>query len=150
MAARPSMGKTSLAMNIAENVALGDVGPNTSAVPVAIFSLEMSRESRWSSRMLCSRAVHACPQAVRRLHLERAPRTIAWCTAANDLPQAPRASMWMTPPGSRRWKLRARARRLKRKFDIQLIIVDYLQMMNYPQLRPRGPPARDRGHLRLH
>ena len=44
LAARPAMGKTSLALNIVENAALGDKRNKIEPVPVAVFSLEMSRE----------------------------------------------------------------------------------------------------------
>jgi replicative DNA helicase len=55
LAARPAMGKTSLAMNIAENAALGKLAKNNEGVPVGIFSLEMSRE-QLVRRMLFSNA----------------------------------------------------------------------------------------------
>ena len=55
IAARPGMGKTSLALNLVEHAALGDQKLNKPPVPVAVFSLEMSRE-QLAKRMLFSNA----------------------------------------------------------------------------------------------
>ncbi|HMP73202.1 MAG TPA: replicative DNA helicase [Kiritimatiellia bacterium] len=124
LAARPSMGKTSLAMNIAENVCTGNVYDKIKR-PVAVFSLEMSSEAL-AKRMLC------CKARVPFHHLFDGyagkrdwPKLIE---AADALSHAP--LFVDDTPGLEPSALRARARRLKRKHDVQLIVIDYLQMMN--------------------
>lgn len=132
IAARPSMGKTSLAMNIAENVAMG-VGPDHAPKPVAIFSLEMPRESL-VRRMLCSRA-NIGGSALRGgfVSPDMHNRLVR---AASDLTDAP---IYVDDSaGLEAVELRARARRLKKKYDVQLIVVDYLQMLNYSDLAREG------------
>ena len=120
LAARPSMGKTSLLLNIAENVALMD------QAPLAIFSLEMSR-AQLAERFLASRA---------RFNLRQmrtgtiTPET--WTllqSAASELSSAPvyvddSANLTIV-------QLMAKARRLKAAHDIQCVLVDYLQLMSY-------------------
>ena len=131
IAARPSMGKTSLAMNIAEHVAC-DVengkDENGNELPrgqaVAVFSLEMTTEDL-VSRLLCSRA-KVDAQKIRAGMPDKRdfPKLI---TAADELS---RAKMYIDEtPGISILELRAKARRLKQKHDIQLIVVDYLQLM---------------------
>jgi replicative DNA helicase len=123
------MGKTSLAMNIAENVALGRVADNVKR-PVAIFSLEMSREAL-ARRMLFS---HASVQAFKSyLSQEDHGRLVQAADALSRAPILVDDSAGLTPV-----ELRARARRLKRKYSIGLIVVDYLQMMNAPGFAKEG------------
>lgn len=132
IAARPSMGKTSLAMNIAENVAMG-VGPDHAPKAVAIFSLEMPRESL-VRRMLCSRAGIG-GQVLRGGYVSREVhgRLVA---AANDLTSAP---IYVDDSaGLDAVELRARARRLKKKNNVELIVIDYLQMLNYAEKSGEG------------
>jgi len=141
LAARPSMGKTSLAMNIAECVALGRgmheyafKGDHARLHPVAIFSLEMAQESL-ALRMLCGMAgVPAFqidsgignPQDVTR-KLTR---------AASELSKAP---IYVDDTGGLDvMELRARARRMKKKYNIELVIVDYLQLMNCRDVARQG------------
>jgi replicative DNA helicase len=132
IAARPSMGKTSLAMNIAENCAIGDVADHQRR-PVAIFSLEMSTD-QLARRMLCSRA-----------NVSASRLTGSYLTAANHselvraADQLSKAPIYVDDtPGLSAIELRARARRMKKRFNIELIVVDYLQMMNYPQYAKEG------------
>lgn len=131
LAARPSMGKTSLAMNIVENVALGvtDHQPR----PVAIFSLEMSQE-QLIMRMLGSHA---------RIPAHRIAS--GYLTAANHglLMQAAdalkKAPIYLDDTGGLDiMELRARARRMKRKYDIALIVVDYMQLLSSRDHRRDG------------
>ncbi len=126
LAARPSMGKTSLALNIAENVALGVT--DHVLRPVAIFSLEMSKE-QLVRRMICSRA------GVPSSHLSGGYLSREFhgslMQSADALMKAP--LILDDSAGLEALELRSRARRLKRKYDVQLVIVDYLQMLSFPQ-----------------
>ena len=120
IAARPSMGKTSLLLNLAEYAAVED------RKAVAFFSLEMSKE-QLALRLLASHA---------RFDLRRMRRGMIdaedWThlqTAAGDLYHAPlliddTALLTIL-------QLRAKARRLKAAHDIQAVFVDYLQLMTY-------------------
>lgn len=131
LAARPSMGKTSLALNIAENIALGARGQEPQ--PVAVFSLEMSAESL-VRRMICGHA------RVSSQNLSKgtvgAPEHSQLMTAADMLRKAP---IYVDDTaGLEAMDLRARARRLQRKFGIRFIVVDYLQLMNYSKFAREG------------
>ncbi len=140
VAARPSMGKTSLAMNMAEHVATGfnvNTGhgsPDRMPRAVAVFSLEMSSEAL-VRRMLCSRAgvswdriVRGSPDKIR--EFERLMKTV------DDLRKA-RLYVDDTA-GLSVMELRARARRLRRLHGVDLVIVDYLQMLHYPEKAREG------------
>jgi replicative DNA helicase len=131
LAARPSMGKTSLALNIAENVALGRSCPEP--MPVAVFSLEMSKE-QLVRRMICCRA------EVPMLKLSGGYLSQQYhgnlIQAADMLTKAP---IYLDDTaGLEVLELRSRARRMKRKHDIQLIVIDYLQMLHFPQYAKEG------------
>ena len=131
LAARPSMGKTSLALNIAENIALG-VG-DSEPRPVAVFSLEMSKE-QLVRRMICSHArVPSHKLQGGYISKEFHGQLIS---AASALMKAP--IFLDDTAGLEALELRSRARRIKRKHDIQLIVVDYLQMLSYPQFAREG------------
>ena len=139
LAARPSMGKTSLAMNIVEHVAFGVnedtryAPSNARPTPVAVFSLEMSRESL-VRRMLCSRAGISWGQVVDGFPDDTYfPRVT---NAASHLMRAP--ILVDDTAGLNVLELRARARRMHKMNNIGLIVVDYLQMLNYPQLSKEG------------
>ncbi len=118
VAARPSMGKTAIVLNIAQYVALH---ANTA---VAIFSLEMSKE-QLVLRMLCSEA-RVDNSKVRTGYLgERDFPRLAM--AAGRLAEAP---IYIDDtPAQNVLELRAKARRLKREANIGLVIIDYLQLM---------------------
>ncbi len=118
IAARPSMGKTALAMNIAEHVAING------KLPVAVFSLEMSSQ-QLVQRLLCSRA-RVNLQKVREGFL--AERDFPSLTAAAS--KLAEAEIYIDDSaGLSILELRAKARRLKAQKDIQLIVVDYLQLL---------------------
>ena len=118
IAARPSMGKTALAMNIAEHVAI------SSKLPVAVFSLEMSSQ-QLVQRLLCSRA-RVNLQKVREGFL--AERDFPSLTAAAS--KLAEAEIFIDDSaGLSILELRAKARRLKAQKNIQLIVVDYLQLL---------------------
>jgi replicative DNA helicase len=118
VAARPSMGKTAFVLNIAQYAALHT---NT---PVAVFSLEMSKE-QLVMRMLCAEA-RVDNAKVRTGYLgERDFPRLAM--AAGRLSDAP---IYIDDtPGQNVLEMRAKARRLKREANIGLLIIDYLQLM---------------------
>ena len=117
IAARPGMGKTALALNIAQNVAQRDI-------PVAIFSLEMSREEI-VSRMLCAQG-RIDSQRLRTGQLSEADFT-KLSNAASSLYKKP---VYVDDsPGLTVTEIRAKSRRLKRRPGLGLVIVDYLQLM---------------------
>jgi replicative DNA helicase len=119
IAARPSMGKTSLALNIAEHAAVME------KIPAAIFSLEMSRE-QLVLRMLCSHArVNA--HNVRTGFISEKHDFPKLVNAAGRLAAAP--IFIDDSPSISVLEMRAKARRLAAKEGIRLIIVDYLQLM---------------------
>ena len=128
VAARPSMGKTALALCMAEHVALAE------EKPVAIFSLEMSGEEL-TQRMLCSVAmVDASRMRSGRLSADDWPRV---SQAADRLSKAP--IFIDDSEGMTVTEMRTKARRLKaRSGDLGLIVVDYIQLMEgAPNLRRR-------------
>jgi replicative DNA helicase len=133
IAARPSMGKTAFAMNVAEHVAM-DVGK-----AVAVFSLEMSSQ-QLVQRILCSRA-KVDLQRVRNGFLSE--RDFPNLTAAAS--QVAAAKMFIDDtPGLTVTELRAKARRMKSQHDIQLIVIDYLQL-----LRSMSRRAQDNRQLEI-
>src|SRR5437867_12009807 len=133
IAARPSMGKTALAMNIAEHAAI------EVKLSVAIFSLEMSAQ-QLVQRMLCSRA---------RVNLAK---TRDGFLAEADFPKLTHAASKLAEAkifiddsaGLTILELRAKARRLKAQQNVQLIIVDYLQL-----LRSTSRRAQDNRQLEI-
>jgi replicative DNA helicase len=133
IAARPSMGKTALAMNIAEHVAINE------KLPIAVFSLEMSSQ-QLVQRLLCSRA---------RVNLQRVrdgflgERDFPSLTAAAS--KLAEAKIFIDDSASLSiLELRAKARRLKAQQDVQLLIVDYLQL-----LRSTSRRAQDNRQLEI-
>lgn len=118
IAGRPSMGKSALALGIAEYAGVVE------KVPLAMFSLEMSKE-QLVQRMLCAHAkVDAHKVRTGYLSTSDWPRLTA---AAGKLSEAP--IFIDDSPAISVMELRAKARRLKAQQDIRLIIVDYLQLM---------------------
>lgn len=118
IAGRPSMGKSAFAIGIAEYAAVVE------KIPLAIFSLEMSKE-QLVQRMLCAHAkVDAHKVRTGYLTPSDWPRLTA---AAGKLSEAP--IFIDDAPAISAMELRARARRLKAQQNIQLIILDYMQLM---------------------
>jgi len=119
IAARPSMGKTSLALNIADHVAV------TLKLPVGVFSLEMTARSLMQ-RMICSRA---------RVNLRNIREGFL---AERDLPRLAAASGQLASAplfidetcGLSILQLRAKAMRIYQKHGIKLFVIDYLQLLN--------------------
>jgi replicative DNA helicase len=118
LAARPSMGKTALALNIAENVAVRN------REPVAVFSLEMSKESLLL-RMLASEA-RVDAHKFRTGHMGRDD----WNKITRALTSLGDAPLWIDDSASSTvLEMGAKARRLKRDRGLSLMIVDYLQLV---------------------
>jgi replicative DNA helicase len=119
IAGRPSMGKTSFAMNIVEHIGADN------DTPVAMFSLEMSRQ-QLVERMLCSRA-GVDSQVVRKGFLSD-EQFQALKIAADDMNNKP---IYVDDtPGITPLELRGKARRLRAQHGIRCIVVDYLQLMS--------------------
>ena len=121
VAGRPSMGKTSLVLNVMQHVAIEE------STPVALFSLEMSKESI-VQRLLCSEG------RVNSSNLRKGSLTeqeyMQLATAAGHLNTAP---IWIDDtPAITALELRAKARRLRAEVDLGLLIVDYMQLMQGP------------------
>jgi replicative DNA helicase len=122
LAARPSMGKTALALNMVQHAAI------THQRKIAIFSLEMSKE-QLVQRLLCSEG------------LVDAQRLRRGLLRDDDYPKLARAAGFLS--ASQVWiddtaaltplAVRSKARRLKAENDIDMIVVDYLQLMQGPE-----------------
>lgn len=120
LAARPSIGKTAFALNIAANMALREESP----VPVGIFSLEMSRELL-TLRLLCSEA---------RVNLadirEGAVSRARWTEITEAAGRFREAPICIDDTGNLDIvEMRAKARRMVQKFGTRVFVVDYLQLM---------------------
>jgi len=118
LAARPSVGKTSFALNIARNAAV------LARVPVAIFSLEMSQQAL-AQRLICS-------EAMVNSHILRSGQAsqLDFQRIAAAMDRLTQAELWIDDtPRLSIATLRARARRMKSQHGIGLVIIDYLQLM---------------------
>ncbi|MCS7189893.1 MAG: replicative DNA helicase, partial [Bacteroidia bacterium] len=117
LAARPSMGKTAFALNLARNAAM-------SGYPVAIFSLEMSA-FQLVSRFV-SLEVEISSEALRTGQI---PPEL-WLALPQKLERLSQAPIYVDDtPSITIYDLRAKCRRLKAEKDIQLVVIDYLQLM---------------------
>jgi replicative DNA helicase len=119
IAARPSMGKTSLAMNVAEHVAV------TLKLPVGVFSLEMTAESL-VLRMLCSRAEVNLRRLREGFLAERDYPALT--RVAGELAKSP--LFIDDTAGLSVLQLRAKARRMWQQFGVRLFVIDYLQLLH--------------------
>ncbi|MFO1377761.1 MAG: replicative DNA helicase [Steroidobacteraceae bacterium] len=121
VAGRPSMGKTTLAVNMAENAAIGR------GVPAAIFSMEMSAE-QLTMRMISSLG------RVNQGHLRTGSfGEDDWSRINGAISLLSSAPIFIDEsPGLTPTEVRARARRLKREKNLGLVVVDYLQLMQVP------------------
>ncbi|MDA3934226.1 MAG: replicative DNA helicase [Gammaproteobacteria bacterium] len=124
LAGRPAMGKTSLAMNIAQNAAIN------SNVPVAVFSMEMSK-NQLAFRLFSSLG------AINQSRLRTGKLTEEdWNGLKSAMGMLKNAPIYIDDtPSLSPAQVRARARRLKREFDIGLVVIDYLQLMQVPDTR---------------
>lgn len=122
LAARPSVGKTTLAMNIGAHCAIRD------KVPVVLFSLEM-RNSEVAKRLLAAEAgidMYDMGKGI----LQEGERG-KLLKAAGELAEA---SFFIDDtPGQTIYDIRAKCRRLKMHSDIQLVVIDYLQLLQQPR-----------------
>ncbi len=121
IAGRPSMGKTALALNLAENIAV-DMNQ-----PVAFYSLEMSRQ-QLAQRLLCSRSG---------IDSHKLRRNILsgddFAHLAHTMGQLDEAPLFIDDtPGVSLLNLRAKARRMVARFDVKAVFVDYMQLMSAP------------------
>jgi replicative DNA helicase len=126
VAARPSMGKTAIAMNIIEAIAAD------SRLPCAVFSLEMSKQ-QLAQRMLCSRGeidAHKLRKGMLQAH--------EYSKLASVVGELAKAPIWVDDSaGLTMLDLRAKARRLKLQHDIKCIMIDYMQLMDCPGVDSR-------------
>lgn len=132
VAARPSMGKTALALNLAEQIAMGGVsasrGGAVNPTPVAFFSMEMSKAAV-TQRLLSARAQVSGQhlRSGRKLEDVEFKRLIRACGELSSAPiyidDTPNMSVMM---------LRSRARQMVRQHGVRCIMIDYLQLMSSP------------------
>ncbi|MFN2466092.1 MAG: replicative DNA helicase [Candidatus Dormibacteria bacterium] len=126
LAARPSVGKTSLCLNMAQHIAVKE------KQAVAVFSLEMSKYDL-TQRLLCAEA-GVDSKLVRTGKLSETD----WAKIANAMGTLSEGQIFIDDrPSLTILELRARARRLKARHDIRLVMIDYLQLM-YGSGRPEN------------
>ena len=121
IAGRPSMGKTTFAMNIAENAAIGH------KTPVAVFSMEMPGE-QLAMRMISSLG------RIDQHHVRTGQLTDEdWPRITSAVHMLSEAKLFIDDtPALSPSEVRARARRIKRKHGLGLVVLDYLQLMQVP------------------
>lgn len=118
IAARPAMGKTAFALNIATNAAV------KANVPVAVFSLEMSKE-QLVNRILCSESM-VDSNKVRTGKLEEDD----WTKLAGAIGPLSEAEIFIDDtPGINITEIRAKCRKLKLEKNIGMVVIDYLQLI---------------------
>ena len=118
IAARPSMGKTALALNMAENMAMRGHA-------VGVFSLEMGKQ-QLVQRLLCARSGIDSQRLRRNMLKDQEFRALM--AACDELQQAP---IYIDDtPGLSLLQLRTKARRLAAKHGIKALLIDYLQLMS--------------------
>ena len=121
VAARPAMGKTALALNIAQRIATRERDPR----PVAVFSLEMSNE-QLLTRLICAEA-HVDQQKFRLGYLNQDERRMLQ-TAAVKLAEAP--LFIDDSAGANLMDIHSKLRRIKAEHGLSLVVIDYLQLMS--------------------
>jgi replicative DNA helicase len=121
VAARPSMGKTALGLNMAEHVSVDERRPS------AFFSMEMSAQ-QVAQRLVCSRGGIDAHKFRRRMLNDAEKHTVSMtCAELRDAP------LYIDDtPGMTIMELRAKARRLRQQRGIEVVFVDYLQLMRQP------------------
>ncbi len=127
IAARPAMGKTAFALNIATNAAV------RAKVPVAVFSLEMSKE-QLVNRILCSESM-VDSNKVRTGKLEEND----WTKLAETIGPLSEAEIYIDDtPGISVMEIRAKCRKLKLEKNIGMVVIDYLQLVQGSNNRRGG------------
>jgi replicative DNA helicase len=125
LAARPSMGKTALALDIARQAAVNH------GIPVGIFSLEMSSQQLVDRMLAADSKVNAWKLRTGKLSIEQDFNSIR-----NSLDRLSKAPIFIDDhPGNNILKMRAVARRLKKEKGLGMIIIDYLQLMQPTQTK---------------
>jgi replicative DNA helicase len=123
LAARPSMGKTSLALELIKRISLGTKNG------VAIFSLEMSKDQLVDK--LISSVSGISLKKIRSGHLSDEPHNNEFVRLGQAIGQLSEAPIWIDDSGALNiMELRTKARRLKSRHNIGLIMIDYLQLMS--------------------
>ncbi|MCA9305395.1 MAG: replicative DNA helicase [Phycisphaerales bacterium] len=135
LAARPSMGKTALALNLAEQIAAHGRphGRDGTKAPVAFFSMEMSRQSV-TQRLLCAHAgVDSHKLRTNRLGHDDFRRLHVSCGHLSEMP------IYVDDtPGLTVLMLRAKARRMVKQYGIRCVVIDYMQLMGAPGAAREG------------
>ncbi len=139
LAARPSMGKTALSLNLAEQIAFGGRTPwsprHEGGEPAAVgfFSLEMSREALVQRLLSARSGINAHKIRTGQLGGDGMSTMAAWERinhAASELYEAP---IYIDDsPGLTILQMRAKARRMKERFGLKVIVIDYLQLLTAP------------------
>jgi len=118
IAARPAMGKSAFALNVAQHAAVH------SKVPVAIFSLEMSKEQIVNRMLCCEAMIDANKMRTGKLEEDD------WGKLAEAMSTLSDAPIYIDDnPGQSIMDIRAKCRRLKLEKGLGLIVIDYLQLM---------------------
>ena len=118
IAARPAMGKTSFALNIAQNAAIRN------GITTAIFNLEMSRE-QLANRIICGEAMVSGNKLK-----EGSLDAEDWIRIGENLAQIEKAPLYIDDSSSVTVsQIRAKCRRLKQRHNLGLVVIDYLQLM---------------------
>jgi replicative DNA helicase len=131
IAARPSMGKTALSLNLAEQVAMGGrtpwTRPHTDPVSVGFFSLEMSRNALAQRLLSAYSGVDSHKMRTGQINNQMMDQLVRAC---GELSQAP--IIVDDTPNMSVMQLRARARRMVDRHGVKALFVDYLQLMTAP------------------
>ncbi len=128
VAGRPSMGKTALGLTMAQHLALEH------HTPIVFFSMEMS-SAQIAQRLVCSYGHGVDAQKLRKRMLSDEEINYLLMHVCPDYETAP--LFIDDTPGMSAMELRSKARRLKQRYDIRAVFVDYLQLMHTPQAENR-------------
>ena len=136
IAARPAMGKSAFALNVATNAAV------KAKVPVVLFSLEMSKE-QMVNRILCSEAM-VDSNKVRTGKIDDED----WIKLANTMGELSEAPIYIDDtPGISINEIRAKCRKLKLEKNIGLVVIDYLQLVQGSSKRAQGSREQERSEI---
>jgi replicative DNA helicase len=131
LAARPSMGKTAFALNLSEQIALGGRSPwqpdHGKRIPVAVFSLEMSKNAVAQRLLSAHSGVDGHRLRTGQISADDFHRVAQSCGVLSETPLYIDDTPALTILG-----LRTRARRLVRKHGVGVIVIDYLQLLSSP------------------